>query len=148
MDLDVSTILAEQIKDPVLGSVRSWIRKQISPDVKSPEIQQSKGLIRYCPQLDRHIIETEGQLRCYKEPSDKLDKENFRICLPLSFFLACFRLRLYNELGGHLGANKTTPMLKDSIIGLEGLTGFALLQPIVSFVKTTNPNQNTATKFL
>ena len=26
-DLDVSTILAEQIKDPVLGIVRSWIRK-------------------------------------------------------------------------------------------------------------------------
>ena len=25
--LDVSTILAEQIKDPVLGTVRSWIRK-------------------------------------------------------------------------------------------------------------------------
>ena len=26
VDLDVSTILAEQIKDPVLGTVRSWIR--------------------------------------------------------------------------------------------------------------------------
>ena len=38
VDLDVSTILAEQIKDPVLGTVRSWIRKQICPNVKSPEI--------------------------------------------------------------------------------------------------------------
>ena len=28
IDLDVSTILAEQIKDPVLGTVRSWIRKR------------------------------------------------------------------------------------------------------------------------
>ena len=28
VDLDVSTILAEQIKDPVLGTVRSWIRKK------------------------------------------------------------------------------------------------------------------------
>ena len=27
VDLDVSTNLAEQIKDPVLGTVRSWIRK-------------------------------------------------------------------------------------------------------------------------
>ena len=27
IDLDVSTLLAEQIKDPVLGTVRSWIRK-------------------------------------------------------------------------------------------------------------------------
>ena len=60
--LDVSTILAEQIKVPVLGNVRSWIRKQISPIVKSPEIQQSKGLLRYCQELDRLLIETEGQL--------------------------------------------------------------------------------------
>ena len=28
VDLDVSTILTEQIKDPVLGTVRSWIRKK------------------------------------------------------------------------------------------------------------------------
>ena len=28
VDLDVSTILAEQIKNPVLGTVRSWIRKK------------------------------------------------------------------------------------------------------------------------
>ena len=27
VDLDVSTILAEEIKDPVFGTVRSWIRK-------------------------------------------------------------------------------------------------------------------------
>ena len=47
VDLDVSTILAEQIKDPVPGTVRSWIRKNTPPDTKSPEIQQSKGLLRY-----------------------------------------------------------------------------------------------------
>ena len=28
IDLDVSTILAEQIKDPILGTGRSWIRKR------------------------------------------------------------------------------------------------------------------------
>ena len=44
VNLDVSTILAEQIKDPVLGTVRSWIRKGTSPEPKTPEIQQSKGL--------------------------------------------------------------------------------------------------------
>ena len=107
VDLDVSTILAEQIKDPVLGTVRSWISKQITPNVKSPEIQQSKGLLRYCQELDRLLIETEGQLLCYNEPSDKLDEENLRICLPLSLFLACFRLGHYNEMGGHMGASKT-----------------------------------------
>ena len=80
IDLDVSTILAEQIKDPVLGTVRSWIRKRISAEPKTPEIQQSKGLLRCCQEFDRLLIEEEGQLLCYNEPTTKLDDENLRIC--------------------------------------------------------------------
>ena len=57
VDLDISTILAEQIKDPVPGTVRSWIRKGISPETKTLEIQQSKGLLRYCQEFDRLLIE-------------------------------------------------------------------------------------------
>ena len=34
-DLDVSTILAEQFKDPVLGTVRPWIRKNTPPPIIS-----------------------------------------------------------------------------------------------------------------
>ena len=90
LDLDVSNILEEQMKDPVLGTVRSWIRKNTPPDIKSPEIQESKGLLRYCQEFNRLLIEEEGQVVCYNEPSDKLEEENFRICLPLSLFLACF----------------------------------------------------------
>ena len=82
VDLVVSTILAEQIKDPMLGTVRSWIRKGISPEAKTPAIQQSKGLLRYCQKFDRLLIE-EGQLLCYHEPTDKLDDANLQICLPL-----------------------------------------------------------------
>ena len=82
IDLDVSTILAEQNKDPVLGTVGSWIRKKTSPEPEAPEIQQSKALLRYCQEFDR-------------------------MCLPLSLFLACFRLGYYNEMGGHMGASKT-----------------------------------------
>ena len=107
VDLDVSTILEEQMKDPVLGTVRSWVRYNAPPDSKSPEIQQSKGLLRYCQEYNRLLIEEEGQLLCYNEPSDKLEEENLRICLPLSLFLACFRLGHYNEMGGHMGATKT-----------------------------------------
>ena len=107
IDLDVSTILAEQITDPVLGIVRSWIRKGTLPEPKDPEIQQSKGLLRYCQEFDRLLIEEEGQLLCYNGPTDKLDDENLRICLPLSLFLACFRLGDYNEMGGHVGTSKT-----------------------------------------
>ena len=107
VDLDVSTILAEQIKDPVLGTVRSWIRKGNLPDAKTPEIQQSKGLLRYCQERDQLLIEAEDQLFCYQEPLNKLDEENLPICLPLSLFVACFRLGHYNEMGGHMGATKT-----------------------------------------
>ena len=106
IDLDVSTILAEQIRDTVLGTVRSWFRKGISPEPKTPEIQQSKGLSRYCQEFDRLLIE-KGQPLCYNEPTDKLDDENLRICLQLSLFLACFKLGHYNEMGGHMGASKT-----------------------------------------
>ena len=107
IDLDVSTILAEQIKDPVLGTVRSWIRKGISPEPKTPEIQQSKGLLRYCQEFDRLLIEEEGKLLCYNEPIEKLDDENLRVCLPSSLFLACFKLGHYTEMGGLMGASKT-----------------------------------------
>ena len=39
VDIVVSTSLAEQIEDPVLATVRSWLRKGILPDVKLPKIQ-------------------------------------------------------------------------------------------------------------
>ena len=75
VDLDVSTILEEQMKDPVLGTVRSWIRKNTPADTKSPEIQQSEGLIRYCQEFNRLLIEEEGQFLCYNEPSDQLEEK-------------------------------------------------------------------------
>ena len=125
IDLDVSTILAEQIKTPVLATVRSWIRKGSSPELKAPEIQQSKGLLRYCQELGQLLIEEEGQFLCYNGPTDKLDDENLRICLPLSLFLACFRVGHYNEMGGHMGvAKKLITMQNDSTTGLVCLTGY------------------------
>ena len=92
VDLDVPTILQEQLKDPVLSIVRSWVDENHSPDLRAPEIRQSKGLLRYGQELDRLLIEEHGQLLCYDEPSDTLDEKNLRICLPLSLFLACFRM--------------------------------------------------------
>ena len=79
VDLDVSTILAEQIEEPVLGTVRPWIRTKISTEPKTPEVQQSKGLLRYCQDFNRLLIEEEGQLLCYNEPTDNLDDENLQI---------------------------------------------------------------------
>ena len=53
VNLDVATILSEQIKDPVHGTVRSWIRKGTSPETKTPGIQQPKGNLRHCQEFDR-----------------------------------------------------------------------------------------------
>ena len=86
-DLDVPTVLQEQLKDPVLGIVRSWIEGSISPDLRAPENRQSKSLLRYCQELDRLLIEKHGQILCYNEPSDTLDTENY---LPLYVYLYLF----------------------------------------------------------
>ena len=123
IDLDVSTILAEQIIDRVLGIVRSWIRKRTLPEPEDLEIQQSKGLLRYCREFDRLLIEEEGQLLCYNEPTDKLDDENLRICLPLSLFLACFRLGHWRWVDTW-ALLKLTVMQKDSTTGLACLIGY------------------------
>ena len=45
VDLDVSTFLEEQMKDSVLGTVRSWIRKNTPIHTKSSEIQQKSSAI-------------------------------------------------------------------------------------------------------
>ena len=84
VDLDVPTILQEQLKDPVLSIVRSWVKENLSSDLRAPENRQSKGLLRYGHELDQLLIEEHGQLLCYDEPSDTLDERNLRICLPLS----------------------------------------------------------------
>ena len=107
VDLHVPTILQEQLKNPVLSIVRSWIGGNLSPDLSVPKIRQSKGLLRYGQELDRLFVEEHGQFLCYDEPSDTLDEKNLRICLPLSLFIVCFRMGHYNELGGHMGASKT-----------------------------------------
>ena len=110
VDLDVSTILEEQMKDPVLGSVPSWIRKSTPPHTKSPKIQQSKGLLRYRQEFNRLLFEEEGQLFCYIEPSDQLEEETLHICLPLSLFLACFRLGHFNGMGDTWEQPRPMPM--------------------------------------
>ena len=60
VDLDVPTIVQEQLKDPVLSIVRSWIERNLSPDLRAPENRQSKGLLRYGQELDRLLKEEHG----------------------------------------------------------------------------------------
>ena len=42
VDLDASTMLAEEYEDSVLATARSWIRKRFSREPQAPEIQISK----------------------------------------------------------------------------------------------------------
>ena len=42
VDLDVSTILEEQMKDPVLGTVRSWVRYNAPPIVNHQKYNSLK----------------------------------------------------------------------------------------------------------
>ena len=119
VDLDVHTILQEQLKDPVLSIVRSWIERSVPPNLRAPGVRQSKGLLRNGQELDWLLIEEHGQLLCYDEPSDTSDEKNLRVGLPLSHFLACFRMGHYTELDGHMGASKTYASLKDFNTGRE-----------------------------
>ena len=42
VDFDVCIILAEQIKDPNLGNVRSWFHKKTSPDINHVKFNNQK----------------------------------------------------------------------------------------------------------
>ena len=106
IDLVVSTILAEHIKDPVLGTVRLWIRKRNSSEPEALKFNNRKDYFDIAKKFDRLLMEEAGLLLCYNEPTDKIDDEDLRICLTLSLSLACFRLGQYNGGGIHMGASK------------------------------------------
>ena len=131
VDLDVSTILAEQIKDPVLGTVRAWLRKGFSPEAKSPGIQQSRGLLRYCQEFDRLLIEEEGQLLCYNEPTDKLENENLRIAYLYHYSKRVSDLDITTKWADTWEPQKPIRMQNDSTTGLASLTGYVHLLLIV-----------------
>ena len=64
VDFDVSTILQEKLKDPVLSVLPSRLSVGVSLDPGAPEIRQSKGLFRHCQELYRLFIEEHGQRLC------------------------------------------------------------------------------------
>ena len=53
VDFAITTILADQIIDPVLSTVRTRLRHGILPNAKPPRNQQTKGLLRYCQESDQ-----------------------------------------------------------------------------------------------
>ena len=149
IDLDVSTIIAEQIKDPVLGTVRKWIRKGISGEPRSPEIQQSKGLLRYFQETDRLLIEEEGQLLCINERNDNLGDEVLRNCLPSSHSSQKVSdLDITTRWVDTWALPKHVKMQNGSTTGVVCLIGYVHLLSIASHAIITNRNANIGLKIL
>ena len=110
-DSNIITILEEQRKDPVLKTVRIWVREKLKSE-KSPEIRQSKALLAYYNQFENLFIHPETEVLCFNERSHGTDTMGTKICVPLSLILPLFNLAHNHQLAGHMGKDKTLYNLK------------------------------------
>ena len=91
-DLDIQTLLEEQLNDPVLQVVRKWIKTSDTRPQKTPDIRQSKALLSYKNKLEQLFIEHDTNLLCYinRKPIQDTWKTEVKICVFLSLFPALF----------------------------------------------------------
>ena len=106
-ELDVATLVEEQINDPVLQTVRKWIKTSSKPPDKTHEILQSKALLSYYNKYEELFVDEETNLLCYKEPVPESNNTRMTICLPLSLFIPLFHLAHTHSHSGHPGIFKT-----------------------------------------
>ena len=106
-DIDLQTLLEEQLNDPVLQVVRKWIKTSDTRLQKTPNIHQSKALLSYYNKFEQLFIEPDTNLLCYREPIQDTCKTEMKICIPLSLFLPLFSLAHTHGLSGHRGIFKT-----------------------------------------
>ena len=106
-DLDVTTLVEEQLNDPVLQKVRSWIKKSDKRPIKTHDINQSKALLSYFNRFEQLFIDEETNLPCYNETIQETSKTEMKICVPLSRFLPLFILAHTHSHSGHPGIFKT-----------------------------------------
>ena len=106
-DLDLQTLLEEQLNDPVLQVVRKWIKTTKTRPQKTPDINQSKALLSYYNKFEQLFIETDTNLLCYREPIQDTCRTEMKICVPLSLFLPLFSLAHAHSHSGHPGIFKT-----------------------------------------
>ena len=62
VDLDITTLVEEQLNDPVLQKVRIWIKKSDKRPVKTHDINQSKALLSYFNGFEQLSIDEETNL--------------------------------------------------------------------------------------
>ena len=106
-DLDVTTLVEEQLNDPVLQKVRSWIKKSDKRPTKTHDINQSKALLSYFNKFEQLFIDEETNLLCYNETVQETNRTEMKICVPLSLFLPLFKLAHTHSHSGHPGIFKT-----------------------------------------
>ena len=73
-DLDVTTLVEEQLNVPVLRKVRSWIKKSDKRPTKTHDINQSKALLSYFNRFEQLFIGEETNLLCYNETVQETNK--------------------------------------------------------------------------
>ena len=106
-DLDIQTLLEEQLNDPVLQVVFKWIKTSDKRPEKTPDINQSKALLLYYKKFEQLFIEPDTNLLCYKELIQDTCRTEMRICFPLSLLLPLFSLANTHSHSGHPGIFKT-----------------------------------------
>ena len=106
-DLDIQTLLEEQLNDPVLQVVRQWMKTSDIRPQKTPDINQSKALLSYYNKFEQLFIELDTNLLCYREPIQDSCRTEMNICVPLSLFLPLFSLAHTHSHSGHPGIFKT-----------------------------------------
>ena len=106
-DLDIQTLLEEQLNDPVLQVVRKWIKTSDKRTQKTPDINQSKALLSFYKKFEQLFIEPDTNLLCYREPIQDTCKNEMKICVPLSLFLPLFSLAHTHSHRGRPGLFKT-----------------------------------------
>ena len=107
-DLDIDTLVSEQINNPVLQIVRKWIKQSDKRPQKTAEVNQSKALLSYYNKYEQLYIDEETNLLCYNEPMTDSCNMEMKICVPsLSLFLPLFALAHTHHYSGHPGIHKT-----------------------------------------
>ena len=111
-DLDIQTLLEEQLNDPILQVVRKWFKTSDIRPQKTPDINQSKALLSYYNKFEQLFIEPDTNLLFYKEPIQDTCRTEMKICVPLSLFLPLFSLARTHSHSGHPGIFKTVENIR------------------------------------
>ena len=111
IDLNITAISQELLKDPVIQTVRQLFESG-NKDEKNLKFRQSKAMKAYLNNFENLCLI--GDLLCIKQPTEDPIFQNIKICAPLSLFLNIFELAHQDSLSGHSGKDKTLSSIKSS----------------------------------